>query len=69
MTSDRPQDKAGEVSSQAELLSQRTRFGVQRDGDEDSAELWVGSKYLQTGVCRVKNTKGLGLGSSQARKK
>ena len=28
MTSDRPQDKAGEVSSQAELLSQRTRFGI-----------------------------------------
>lgn len=28
VTSDIPQDKAGEVSGQVELLSQRTRFGI-----------------------------------------
>lgn len=26
---------------------------------QDSAEFWVGSKYIQTGVCRVKNIKDL----------
>ena len=39
MTSDIPQDKAGEVSSQVELLSQRTRFGIQRDGDSSQCRL------------------------------
>ena len=51
MTSDRPQDKAGEVSSQAEFLSQRTRFGIQRDGD---ARQWR-SSGLEASIFRLES--------------